>query len=161
MSMRFHSSVLMVRDIKVMTKFYHESCGLAIENDFGACIGFADGLSIWEIPPTHPICKTVQAMRNKTGTNQALELCFETEQFEEAVAKIKESGVELLHDIIEENWGQYTIRFYDPEGNLVELGESIAGFVARMHREGMDIEQIVQKTGVPKGQVEAILGFMD
>ncbi len=88
---------------------------------------------------------------------QNLELCFETEEFEPVLKRLKEKNLKLIHDVIEESWGQYTIRFTDPEGNIIELGESIACFVNRLYHEGMSIAEIVQKTSVNKEQVEEYL----
>ena len=67
------------------------------------------------------------------------------------------SDVRILHNLEEEEWGQYTIRFYDPEGNLVEIGESYRCMLSRMKNDGMTVNQIAKKTGLKKNMVEHFL----
>jgi len=55
------------------------------------------------------------------------------------------------------NRGQKTIRIYDPDRNLVEIGEKLEVFIQRMYKEGMGIVEIVKKTGVPKQMIEKIV----
>jgi hypothetical protein len=59
-----------------------------------------------------------------------------------------------LHKETEELWGQQTIRFYDPENNLVEIGETIPCFVKRFKSQGMSIEEVSKRTSVPIEIVE-------
>ena len=56
----------------------------------------------------------------------------------------------------EELWGKQTIRFYDPENNLVEIGETIPCFVKRFRNQGMSGEEISKKTSVPVEMVNEI-----
>ena len=62
----------------------------------------------------------------------------------------------FLHDTRLESWGQYTVRFFDPDGNLVEVGESIPCFVKRLYQEGLSIEDVAAKTSVPIETVKNI-----
>ena len=52
------------------------------------------------------------------------ELCFETEEFDKFFQKLKSNNVRFLHEINTEIWGQRTIRFYDNDGHLIEVGEA-------------------------------------
>ncbi len=153
---RFHSPVLFVKDLDKMKTFYLETLLQEIESDFGACIILKSGISLWSLAENHPIAERNGQTWAKEG-NKNLELCFETEEFEPVLKRLKEKNLKLIHDVIEESWGQYTIRFTDPEGNIIELGESIACFVNRLYHEGMSIAEIVQKTSVNKEQVEEYL----
>ncbi|NCU32068.1 MAG: hypothetical protein EOM23_03850 [Candidatus Moranbacteria bacterium] len=47
---------------------------------------------------------------------------------EEAFEKLKSDGVEFLHKIQEKPWGQKTIRFFDPDRHLIEIGEVLKMF---------------------------------
>jgi catechol 2,3-dioxygenase-like lactoylglutathione lyase family enzyme len=60
----------------------------------------------------------------------------------------------MLHGVAEEAWGQRTIRFFDPDGNLIELGESIPCFCRRLFKGGMAVEQVSEKTGVDIDKVK-------
>ena len=156
MSIKFHSSVLMTNNFEQMKSFYIEGLNLKVKDDFGSCIGFDCGLSIWQMGENQPLAKAIGRTFHNDG-NKNLEICFETENFDPDVARLKSFGIKLIHDIQLETWGQMTIRFYDPDGNMIELGETIPTFVRRLHKEGMTVEEVVEKTGVPVVQVGEML----
>jgi hypothetical protein len=64
----------------------------------------------------------------------------------------------LLHDVELETWGQKTIRFFDPENNLIEIGETLPGFVKRMYKEEKSVDEIVEITSIDKNMVLEIIG---
>ncbi len=154
--MRFHSTVLITDNIQVMKDFYNEAMELSIEFDFGGSVIFDCGLSIWQLKEDYPLSKT-QWNKERNKRNEGMELCFETDDFEEDSERIKNRGVKLVHDIIEEQWGQLTVRFSDPDGNLVELGESMPCFSRRLFKTGMSIDEVAEKTGIPKETIKMYL----
>ncbi|RKX68718.1 hypothetical protein DRP43_05215, partial [candidate division TA06 bacterium] len=46
---------------------------------------------------------------------------------------IKSKNIEFLHEIHEEPWGQRTIRFFDPDNHLIEIGEPLPIFIKNMN----------------------------
>lgn len=148
MSIRFHSSVLFTTEVKRLSTFYIQVLGQEVQHDFGACVILRSGLSIWQ-PSADLTIATKLGYTHHPAGNKNLELCFETETLPTDAERVKSSGVELLHDLIEEPWGQRVLRFRDPDGNLVELGESIPAFVRRHHASGLSAEAVAEKTGVP------------
>jgi hypothetical protein len=60
--------------------------------------------------------------------------------------------------LTEESWGQRTIRFFDPENNLIEVGESLEALVKRLHSSGMKLNDIEKKTSLP---MDMITGFLN
>lgn len=151
-SIRFHSAVLFAREITTMTVFYRDVLQQQILHDFGACMIFRNGLSLWQLGEELKIAKKLGYLWAPEG-NRNLELCFETEDFPAAVTRLRQAGVTFVHEEEEEPWGQYTVRLRDPEGNLLELGESLRCFLTRMLAEGMSIAQVSAKTGVPAEQI--------
>jgi len=89
--------------------------------------------------------------------NQNLEMCFTTERIDEVSQRLSQIKIRYLHRMEEETWGQKTIRFFDPENNLIEVGESIPAFVKRLFNSGMSIEEVASKTGVESGKVKDIV----
>jgi hypothetical protein len=85
------------------------------------------------------------------------EFYFETEDILAAIQRVKASGAEFLHELHEEPWGQWTARIFDPDRNLIEIGESLETFVKRLHGSEMTLEQVAQKTSVPLMKVKDIL----
>jgi catechol 2,3-dioxygenase-like lactoylglutathione lyase family enzyme len=146
----FHSPVLFVTNMELSKDFYIHLLDFTIEHDFGASVSFHQGLSLWQPGAGHVISRS-QGFRDAKGNK--FEICFETEKLEAFVEKLKTYNPEILHQVIEEPWGQKTIRFYDPDGHLIEVGESLVSFVRRFYQQGMTIEQVSQRTSV---SVEAV-----
>lgn len=140
----YTSAVLLTRQYDRMVDFYRNMLDQQVRYGFDGCIQFESGLSIWRVREDHP---AFTALKNKGDGNDALEICFETENMDAQASRIAEAGVTLVHDVIEESWGQRTLRFFDPDGNLVELGESVPAFCKRMHLSGMSVEDIGKKDG--------------
>jgi hypothetical protein len=67
---------------------------------------------------------------------------------------LNNAGIKFLHQINEEPWGQRTIRFFDPDGHLIEIGEPMEVFVNNMSQKGLSAVQISEKSGIP---VETVL----
>jgi len=86
-----------------------------------------------------------------------LEICFETDDFDAQAARISAMGVMLAHGVIEESWGQRTLRFFDPDGNLVEVGESMPAFCRRLYMAGLSMEEVGKKTGIEQNIVKHFL----
>lgn len=155
MEIKFHSTVIMTEEFEQMKSFYHEILQQKIEFDFGNCIGFKNGLSLWKLKEEYPISKKLGRTFDKSGNNN-LEIYFETDDFELVVENLKKHKLNYLHKEIEELWGQQTIRFYDPENNIVEIGETIPCFVKRFRNQGMSAEEVSRKTSVPIEMVNEI-----
>ena len=148
MGISFSSTVIMVEDLEQMRSFYQDILQQKIAFDFGNCIGFQNGISLWKLKEGYPITKKMGRTYDKSG-NKNLEICFEADDFEVVVAGLKEHKLNFLHTEAEELWGQQTIRFYDPENNLVEVGETIPCFVKRFRHQGMSFEEVSERTSVP------------
>jgi catechol 2,3-dioxygenase-like lactoylglutathione lyase family enzyme len=155
MEIKFHSTVIMTEEFEQMKSFYQGILQQKIAFDFGNCIGFENGLSLWKLKEEYPISKKLGRTFDKSG-NTNLEICFETDDFELVVENLKRHKLHYLHTETEELWGQQTIRFYDPENNLVEIGETIPCFVKRFRNQGMSAEEVSEKTSVPIEMVKEI-----
>ena len=155
MKIQFHSTVILTDDFDKMKSFYQEILQQQIEFDFGNCIGFKNGLSLWKLKEEYPIAKKLGRTFDKSG-NKNLEICFDTDDFALVVENLKNFKLNYLHHEAEELWGQQTIRFYDPENNLIEIGESIPCFVKRFKSQGMSVEEVSKRTSVPIEIVEQI-----
>ena len=148
MKIKLHSTVIITDNFEVMKTFYLELLKQQIEFDFGNCIGFKGGLSLWELRPEYPIAQHLGRTYSKLG-NKNLEICFESDEFADVVTELNKQEIKYLHQVAEETWGQMTVRFFDPENNLIEIGETIPCFVKRFHKQGMTEEEVSKRTSVP------------
>lgn len=151
----FHSVVVFVKDIQAAKRFYQEVFDLEIEHDFGKNISFKSGMAIWEIGEEHIIPKKLGNLYTDIGNK--FELYFETTDIQTVYANLKEQDVVFLHEVHVEPWGQKTVRFFDPDKHLVEVGETLQTFVKRMYSEGMSIEDIHEKSSIPVDTVKQLL----
>lgn len=148
MKLELGAAVIICKDFDKMNKFYQEVLLQEIEADYGNCIGFKSKISLWKLTEEYPIAKKLGYTFSEKG-NANFELSFETEEYEELIQHLSQKNINYLHKTKEEVWGQRTLRLYDPENNLVEIGESIPCFVKRFYNQGMTVEEVAQRTSVP------------
>ena len=158
MKLTYHSAVLFCSDLEKQREFYEKFLGQKVVQDLGGCLVFENGFSLWKLDKKYPVSKELGYTYEPIG-NRNLELCFETENFGDAVEMVLVSDLRMLHNVEEEEWGQYTIRFYDPEGNLVEIGESLRSMVKRMQSGGMSVKEITKRSGLEKSFIEEVLSI--
>lgn len=148
MDIRLHSTVLVTRRFGEMKRFYTGLLGQRVRLDFGNCVTLECALTLWELRQDYVLSRTLHVGEERPG-NGSMEICFETDDFDADTARVKAGGVTLLHDIAEETWGQRTLRFFDPDGNIVELGESMPCFCRRLRDSGLGAAEVAQITGIP------------
>ncbi len=157
MKIKYHSSVIFTNDLEKSRIFYINLLGLEIEVEFGKCIVLKCGISLWQMDENHIIKKLID--KNKLKKGNKFEVCFETDDFENVVKILKENKIKFLHQRIEENWGQYTIRIFDPDENIVEIGETLEIFIRRLYNINNDLEWIHKKTSVPTEIIHKIISI--
>jgi catechol 2,3-dioxygenase-like lactoylglutathione lyase family enzyme len=151
--MKFHSTVIFVKDIEKSKDFYTRFLRFSILNDFGKNVILDNSLTLWEILDEHQINRQLKTH----GNSNRFELYFESEDIEDHFQLLKESGIKFLHEIHEEPWGQRTFRFFDPDNHLIEIGEPLEIFVLNMYKKGLSENQISNKSGIP---VDTVIAFI-
>jgi len=81
-----------------MKDLYVRVINQKIEHDFGENLILKSGLTLWEIRPKHIINRKLDTK----GLSNRFELYFETELLNEAYERLKNEGVQFLHEIHEE-----------------------------------------------------------
>ena len=151
--MRYHSAVLFVTNIEASTKFYTELLGFKVADDFGNNLAFEEGLSLWQVQDSHDIAKKLPV----AGPGNRFELCFEHEDMDDLYEQLKSAKVKFFQHLNEETWGQRTVRFFDPDGHLIEVGEPMEVFVKNLAQRALSSTEIQEKTGMPIITVNEIL----
>lgn len=78
------------------------------------------------------------------------ELVFEEENFDEFINHLKQfNDIICLHETKEYPWGQRVIRFYDPDFHIIEVGESMESVFKKFYKQGMNIEEVAERTSHP------------
>jgi catechol 2,3-dioxygenase-like lactoylglutathione lyase family enzyme len=156
--MRFICPLLAVHDVGRSVRFYRDLLGQQVQDDFGANVTFAGGFAVHL--ETHfgellgPAAAPVAAGRG------GFELYFEDDAVADVERRLVDAGVRFVHPLREQPWRQRVIRFHDPDGHLIEVGESMTTVVRRLAASGLTAEQIGQETSLAAGFVsQALAGF--
>ena len=121
--------------------------GLALQLDYK---GIVEGSDKFSATPTGAKLE----VKNKANSYQ---IAFEVEDIDYWQTKIKASGAHIIHDVHEYVWGQRVIRFYDPDGHIIELGEDIALLAKRFLAQGLTEQDIAERFGSPLEEVQQLL----
>lgn len=156
---KYNGAVFFVDNIEKSKKFYTDILGQEIEMDFGRCVGFIGGFSIWDRSYAHKMMglKEEDASKNKKDA----ELYFEGEDLDSLFAKLKSKKIIFVHDIIEQPWGQRCFRIYDPDNHIIEFAEPMTVVIERLYDEGLTHNQIVKKSLMPVEIVLDVIGKID
>jgi catechol 2,3-dioxygenase-like lactoylglutathione lyase family enzyme len=117
--MRLRNVLIAVNDIDRAIRFYKEIFGLQVILNQDGNVIMSEGLVLQD-------AKIWQQFLDKEliSKNNMMELYFEEADIEGFVKKLEESDfeIEYVNEIMTHSWGQKVVRFYDPDGNLIEVG---------------------------------------
>ena len=54
-------------------------------------------------------------------------------------------------------WGQRVVRFYDPDGHIIEVGEKLDAVISRFMEQGLSTEETAARMDIPVDFVTAYL----
>jgi len=151
--MKFICVLIIVSDIKKSKDFYERVLGQKVKYDFGENITFEGDFAIHS--KSHFV-GLIDGRKIEHGRNN-MELYFEYDNIDEIDEKLKNSGVEYIHGVREEPWRHKGLRIYDPDGYIVEVGESLKSLFVRLFKQGMCESEISKLTGVNLENVRANL----
>lgn len=157
MEIKYDSIVIFVSDINRSKTFYQKFLGLEIKMDMGRNVILENGITLWERPEKHVLVDRTGVEEYANNYYDNFELCFETDNIKDVYNKLVRHNINFLHKIIEEPWGQNTMRLFDPDNNIIEIGESLTTFLNRMKSEGMNIEEIADKTGMQEQDISKLI----
>jgi len=152
MDIKMVSAVLFVKDIQVSRKFYEDVLGQRVAMDHGPNVGFEGGFALWQRE------HAVEMIFGKPGLGElqggaaskaAIELYFECDDLDATNAYLDAAGVRFIHLLVEQPWGQRVVRFYDPDGHIVEIGEPMPAVIVRYLRQGLAVDEIARRTSMP------------
>ena len=121
--MRLRNDLIAVNDMDRAIRFYKEIFGLQVILDQDGNVIMSEGLVLQD-------AKVWQQFLDKEliPKNNMTELYFEESDIEEFVKKLEESDfeIEYVNELMTHSWGQKVVRFYDLDGNLIEVGTTMS-----------------------------------
>lgn len=117
--MKLKNVLIVVNDMEKSKAFYKDLFGLNVILDNDGNVILTEGLvlqdaSIWK--------KFIE--KDIIPRNHAAELYFEEADIQGFVEKLENyhEPIQYVNRLMEHSWGQKVVRFYDPDGNLIEVG---------------------------------------
>jgi len=154
--MKYACYLIVVEDVTVSRHFYEHLLGQKVEFDFVENIAFAGGFSIHRRAHFQSLLgDAVQYPVAKRPHNG--ELFFETDEIELIYQRLRAASGEFIHEVREQPWGQRVMRFYDPDGHIVEIGEPMDVVILRFHHQGLPLELVAEKSSMPLDDVKRII----
>ena len=117
--MRLKNILIVVKDIEKSRKFYHDLFGIDLVLDNDGNMILTEGLVLQD----EKIWKSFLD-RDIIPKSNSCELYFEEQNIEAFVEKLERQypATEYANRLMTHSWGQRVIRFYDLDGNLIEVG---------------------------------------
>lgn len=117
--MRLKNILIVVKDIEKSKQFYHDLFGLEFVLDNDGNMILTEGLVLQD----EKIWKDFLG-KEIIPQNNSCELYFEERNIEAFVEKLEKlyPSVNYANRLMTHSWGQKVVRFYDPDGNLIEVG---------------------------------------
>lgn len=117
--MKLKNILIVVKNIEKSKKFYHDLFGLDTVLDNDGNMILTEGLVLQE----EEIWKNFLD-KDIIPQNNSCELYFEERDIEAFVEKLGRlyPSIQYVNRLMTHSWGQKVIRFYDLDGNLIEVG---------------------------------------
>ena len=120
--MKLKNVLIVVKDIERSKQFYHDLFGLEMILDNDGNMILTEGLALQE----EKYWKEFLG-REIIPESNSCELYFEESDIEGFIEKLEKyyPEVKYVNRLMMHSWGQKVIRFYDPDGNLIEVGTPV------------------------------------
>lgn len=120
--MKYRGTLLVVKDCKKALDFYSQMFGLELIQDNDGNMELSNGIFLQENKYWEKFTE-----RKIISQNNCAELYFEESDIESFIKKLEEKHpeTEYVNRLMTHSWGQKIVRFYDPDGNLIEVGTPV------------------------------------
>lgn len=122
--MRQIDTILLVEDINKSKDFYLTNFQLSILHDWKSMIIFTNRLALHQADLVYPQEKLKNHIKlDKLGSGNVI-VYLETKDIDSVYLKMKEKGVDIIHEIVTFPWNNDRIfRIKDLDGHIIEIGE--------------------------------------
>jgi len=120
--MKFKNILIVVKDIEKSKRFYHDVFGLDMVLDHDGNMILTEGLVLQD----ETIWKEFLG-KDIIPQSNSCELYFEEPDIERFVEKLEKlyPSIQYVNRLMTHSWGQRVVRFYDLDGNLIEVGTPV------------------------------------
>lgn len=120
--MKLKNILIVVNDLEKSKAFYKELFGLEVISDNDGNAILTEGLVLQDAAIWKDFIKKDIVPKNHTA-----ELYFEEKDLEGFVKRLENyrEPIQYVNRLMEHSWGQKVVRFYDLDGNLIEVGTPV------------------------------------
>ena len=120
--MQYRGTLIVVKDCNKALKFYQDLFGLELLRDNDGNMELSDNLYLQEERYWEQFTG-----RSVIHKNNSTELYFEEPDLEGFIKRLKMlyPDIEYVNNLMTHSWGQQVVRFYDLDGNLIEVGTPV------------------------------------
>ena len=120
--MKYRGNLIVVKDCRRALLFYKDMFGFELVHDNDGNMELTNGLYLQE---TQYWEKFIE--KRVTTKSNSTELYFEESDIESFINKLETlyPDTEYVNRLMTHSWGQKVVRFYDPDGNLIEVGSPV------------------------------------
>ena len=150
--MKIEGALLVVKDMDASRRFYQDVLFRTPLLDLKTYIVFEGFFLITESQWTELLDKPAPPF---LYGNNVCQLAFEDDDIDAFMKHLRKfPEIKILTPLKEYVWGQRSIRFYDPDEHIIEVGENMKVVVKRFLASGMTIEETMEKSMFPREFVE-------
>lgn len=154
--MKYSGVLLVVKDMERAKQFYRDVLGLRVTVDFGANVTLTGGIALQTLDTWSEFI--VKDATEMIFGHNTVELYFEEDNFDKFIEKLDSLGyINYVHTVSEADWGQRSVRFYDLDMHIIEVGENIKHVVQRFVDAGLTNEQIAKRMDIDIRYVKGLL----
>ena len=120
--MKLKNVLIVVKNIEKSRKFYHDLFGIDLVLDNDGNMILTEGLVLQD----EKIWKSFLG-KDIVPKSNSCELYFEEQDIESFARKLEKlyPDIEYVNRLMTHSWGQKVVRFYDFDGNLIEVGTPV------------------------------------
>lgn len=117
--MKLKNILIVVKDIEKSKQFYHDLFGLEMVLDNNGNMILTEGLVLQDYKVWAEFLE-----KDIVSESNSCELYFEERDIEAFVQKLEKlyPSIKYVNKLMTHSWGKKVVRFYDPDGNLIEVG---------------------------------------
>ena len=141
MELKYRLPLLAVSDVERAKAFYHDLFDQNVEMDLGWNVSFDGGFAVQQ----NFAWLTDVAPESVAARPNNMELYFEVDDFDAFIDRLAAyPDVAYVHPPKEHEWRQRVVRIYDPDGHMIEIGESMVVIAKRYLAAGKTVEQTAE-----------------
>jgi len=150
---KFSGLLLVVKDMERSRRFYQEVLSSTVFLDLETYVDFEGGFCLMTEGQWAEFLDNPTTAYNYK--NNVCELSFEDDDIDAFMAHLEKFvDIEILTPLKEYEWGQRSVRFYDPDKHIIEVGENMKVVVKRFLSSGLSVEETMERTMYPRAFVE-------